>query len=490
MWLFPAVLGALIIRKPGAALFCELVAAMVSALMGSEFGLTVLASGLAQGLGAELVFAAFRYRKFNLPVALLAGAGAGLFGSVNDTFIFRWFPEYTTGMLFAYIAFMTISGILIAGLLSFLATRALAKTGALGALASRKAATDAILSGTAAIMTSPSLLHREADAPGTERQLAAAVAVSARDWGWRHADRAQPALWGLDLEIRAGERVLLAGPSGAGKSTLLYALAGVLNEDDEAYSSGELLLDGTPAAQGRGLVGLMQQDPETQVVQARVGDDVAFGAENLSVPPEQIAQRIIDALDAVGLDVPLEHPTAALSGGQKQRLALAGILAMGPGLVLLDEPTANLDPAGVLEVRDAVIRALDATGATLLIVEHRLEAWAPHMDRVIVLEPGGGIAHDGTPRELFGPGKVREDLISAGVWVPGYTPAIEARVAPAESGTLLLEAGSLAVTRRRGGVPAAGGRQQDRDRSGGGRRRRRRGAVTCASNAGGGSSRP
>ena len=145
MWLFPAVLGALIIRKPGAALFCELVAAMVSALMGSEFGLTVLASGLAQGLGAELVFAAFRYRKFNLPVALLAGAGAELFGSVNDTFIFRWFPEYTTGMLFAYIAFMTISGVLIAGLLSFLATRALAKTGALGALASRKAATEAIL---------------------------------------------------------------------------------------------------------------------------------------------------------------------------------------------------------------------------------------------------------------------------------------------------------------------------------------------------------
>ncbi|MBV1780614.1 ECF transporter S component [Paeniglutamicibacter sp. ABSL32-1] len=145
MWLFPAVLGALVIRKPGAALFCELVAAMVSALMGSEFGLTVLTSGLIQGLGAEAVFAAFRYRKFNLPVALLAGAGAGLFGSVNDTFIFRWYPEYTTGMLFAYIAFMTISGIVIAGLLSFLATRALAKTGALGALASRKAATEPIL---------------------------------------------------------------------------------------------------------------------------------------------------------------------------------------------------------------------------------------------------------------------------------------------------------------------------------------------------------
>ncbi|WP_209911716.1 ATP-binding cassette domain-containing protein [Paeniglutamicibacter psychrophenolicus] len=301
------------------------------------------------------------------------------------------------------------------------------------------------------------MLHRENDSAATLQHRSDAVSVSVRNWAWRHAGRAHAALSGLDLEIRAGERVLLAGPSGAGKSTLLYALAGVLDEDDETYSSGELLLDGAPAAQGRGLVGLMQQDPETQVVQARVGDDVAFGAENLSVPPAQIRQRIVDALDAVGLDVPQDHPTSALSGGQKQRLALAGILAMGPGLVLLDEPTANLDPDGVLEVRDAVLAALDSTGATLLIVEHRLEAWAAHMDRVIVLEPGGGIAHDGTPAELFAPGPVREKLIAAGVWVPGYTPAFDPLPAPEQPGALLLEATDLAVTRKRGAKPAASG---------------------------------
>ncbi|MDQ0095243.1 energy-coupling factor transport system ATP-binding protein [Paeniglutamicibacter psychrophenolicus] len=311
--------------------------------------------------------------------------------------------------------------------------------------------------GTGITMSSASMLHRENDTAATVQHRCDAVSVSARNWGWRHADRKQAALSGLDLEIRAGERVLLAGPSGAGKSTLLYALAGVLDEDDETYSSGELLLDGAPAAQGRGLVGLMQQDPETQVVQARVGDDVAFGAENLSVPPAQIRRRIIEALDAVGLEVPLDHPTSALSGGQKQRLALAGILAMGPGLVLLDEPTANLDPDGVLEVRDAVLAALDSTGATLLIVEHRLEAWAAHMDRVIVLEPGGGIAHDGTPGELFAPGPVREKLIAAGVWVPGYTPAFDPLPAPGESAALLLEATDLAVTRKRGARPAASG---------------------------------
>ncbi|MFJ6418057.1 ATP-binding cassette domain-containing protein [Paeniglutamicibacter sp. NPDC091659] len=304
-------------------------------------------------------------------------------------------------------------------------------------------------------MNTPSTLQHGSGTP-TPDMHGAAVSVTAKDWGWRHADRSNPALWGLDLEIPAGQRVLLAGASGAGKSTLLYALAGVLHEDDEAYSSGELLLDGRPASEGRGLVGLMQQDPETQVVQARVGDDVAFGAENLSVPPAEIQRRIVEALDAVGLDVPLDHPTSALSGGQKQRLALAGILAMGPGLVLLDEPTANLDPEGVLEVRDAVIRALDSTGATLLIVEHRLDAWAPHMDRVIVLEPGGGVAHDGSPETLFAPGPVRDELIAAGVWVPGCSPTIGAiESAPADA-TVLLEAKDLSVARKKGGSIAAG----------------------------------
>lgn len=303
-------------------------------------------------------------------------------------------------------------------------------------------------------MDTRSTLKLEAGSPETHA-FGKPVSVTAKNWGWRHADRSAPALQGLDLEIPAGQRVLLAGASGAGKSTLLYALAGVLHEDDEAYSSGELCLDGRPVAEANGMVGLMQQDPETQVVQARVGDDVAFGAENLSVPPLEIQRRIIEALDAVGLDVALDHPTGALSGGQKQRLALAGILAMGPGLVLLDEPTANLDPAGVLEVRDAVINALDSTGATLVIVEHRLEAWAQHMDRVIVLEPGGGVAHDGSPQSLFAPGPVRDELINAGVWVPGYSPLVGMAAIDPAKGPALMLAKDLAVARTKNGRIAA-----------------------------------
>lgn len=278
--------------------------------------------------------------------------------------------------------------------------------------------------------------------------------VTARGWAWKHAGRDSPAVSGLDLDIAAGERVLLVGPSGAGKSTLLHALAGVLQDDEDNASSGELLIDGLPAGQAPGRTGLMQQDPETQVVQARVGDDVAFGAENLCVPAAEIWPRVAASLDAVGLDLPLDHPTSALSGGQKQRLALAGILAMRPGLVLLDEPTANLDPEGVREVRDAVVDSVGRSGATMVIVEHRLAAWADAVDRVIVLEPGGGVACQGTPAELFAPGPVRDRLADAGVWVPGYTPQLPARGPAATPGTGLLRTHGLAVARTPRSTPA------------------------------------
>ncbi|WP_309080942.1 ATP-binding cassette domain-containing protein [Zhihengliuella sp.] len=271
-------------------------------------------------------------------------------------------------------------------------------------------------------------------AGSTAEATTAGAEVVASGWGWRHAGREKPALAGVDFRIAPGERVLLVGPSGAGKSTLLHALAGVLPaDDDEAESTGSLLVG---AGAERVTTGLMQQDPETQVVQSKVGDDVAFGAENLAVPREEIWPRVRQALDAVGLGgLPLDHPTSSLSGGQKQRLALAGILAMRPSLLLLDEPTANLDPDGVEEVRDAVVRVLERTGATAFIVEHRLAAWAPHVDRVLVLEPSGGVIASGTPEQLFAPGETRERLIAAGVWVPGFVPEVSVDAVAAARGT-------------------------------------------------------
>ena len=305
--------------------------------------------------------------------------------------------------------------------------------------------------------------------PATHSGTVRPAAISAQGWGWRHAGRAHPAIQGLDLRIEPGERVLLLGPSGAGKSTLLHALAGVLgDEEDDSDETGSLLIDGVAPREQRGRAGLMQQDPETQVVLSRVGDDVAFGAENLAVPRDEIWSRVHEALDDVGLrtaagtGLALDHPTAALSGGQKQRLALAGILAMRPGLILLDEPTANLDPAGVLEVRDAVGRCLDKTGATLVVVEHRVSVWKDLVDRIVVLQPGsavgsstaagagratGGVLLDGPPDQVLS--EARTLLMSAGVWVPGYVPATRRRHNEPDAAQLLLAAQDLAVSREK-----------------------------------------
>lgn len=267
--------------------------------------------------------------------------------------------------------------------------------------------------------------------------------IRAEGWGWRHASRKRWALRGLDFVIEPGERVLLLGASGAGKSTLLQAVAGVLGDSDEGESEGTLRLNDRPTAQSRGHAGLVLQDPDSQVILSRVGDDVAFGCENLGVPREEIWPRVRQALDDVGLDVALDRSTAQLSGGQKQRLALAGVLAMRPGLLLLDEPTANLDPSGVAEVRDALARVLDSTGATFVVVEHRVDVWLPLVDRVIVLSADGGVTADG-PADAVLRSRAHE-LADAGVWVPEHPPAFPARTNTA--GATFLTASDLTVGR-------------------------------------------
>lgn len=219
--------------------------------------------------------------------------------------------------------------------------------------------------------------------------------VECRGFGWTHAGRRGPALAGIDLVVEPGERVLIAGDSGSGKSTLLAALAGVLGGPDEGTQAGSIALtqDGRVESPGRSIpVGLVLQDPDAQVIAARVGDDVAFGCENMGVPRAEIWQRVEETLDLVGLDLPLDFPTSRLSGGQKQRLALAGVIAMGAGLILLDEPTANLDSQGARDVVAAVAQVVERTGATLIVVEHNYAQWEGVLDRAVVLEQGRMLA--------------------------------------------------------------------------------------------------
>ena len=270
--------------------------------------------------------------------------------------------------------------------------------------------------------------------------------IELNNFSWHHPGRPEPVISGLNLTINPGEKVLLLGTSGAGKSTLLHAIAGVLHDDDGESAGGTITINGQAPAEARGTAGMMQQDPESSIVMATVGNDVAFGPENLRVPREEIWRRVTEALTAVGLnDLALDHPSSALSGGQKQRLGLAGILSMHPGAMILDEPTANLDPSGVQEVRDSILAAAEATGATLLVVEHRVSIWAPHMDRIIVLGEGGTITHDGAPDTVLT--EARQELIDAGVWVPNYVPRAPQSNSDSKYGEALLRAENLSITR-------------------------------------------
>lgn len=271
--------------------------------------------------------------------------------------------------------------------------------------------------------------------------------IELNNFSWHHPGRPEPVISGLNLTINPGEKVLLLGTSGAGKSTLLHAIAGVLHDDDGESAGGTITINGQAPAEARGTAGMMQQDPESSIVMATIGNDTAFGPENLRVPREEIWGRVTEALTAVGLNnLPLDHPSSALSGGQKQRLGLAGILSMHPGAMILDEPTANLDPSGVQEVRDSILAAAEATGATLLVVEHRVSIWAPHMDRIIVLGTGGTITHDGAPDTVLT--EARQELIDAGVWVPNYVPrAPQNATDEVAGGEALLRAENLSITR-------------------------------------------
>ncbi len=251
--------------------------------------------------------------------------------------------------------------------------------------------------------------------------------VSLRGFGHRHAGRRKWAVRGVDLEIGHSERVALLGPSGAGKSTLLAALAGLL-PPESGSREGTVEVDGRDPRETREQVGIVFQDPQSQLVMERAGDDVAFGLENRGTPPDAIGPMVEAALARVGFRYGTGRSTSALSGGEQQRLALAGALVTRPGLLLLDEPTANLDPAGARLVRD-VLAAIDDT--TQIVVEHRIAELVGQLDRVVVLEPGGGIRADGAPERVFA--EHGDRLAAEGVWVPGHPlPAHPAAHAPGE----------------------------------------------------------
>jgi len=288
---------------------------------------------------------------------------------------------------------------------------------------------------------------------GGPSAVAEGALVEVRDLTWRPFGRRDPVLAGISLRIEPGSRVLLAGPSGSGKSTLLRALAGVLTTTETGDLAGSVLIDGSAPAGSS--VGLMVQDPADALVAGRVGRDVAFGPENFGMPREQIWSRVRSALAAVGFPYDQDHATTELSGGETQRLALAGVLALTPRLVLLDEPTSMLDPPSAAVLREAIRSAVRSSGATLVMVQHRLSDWVDEVDRLVVLDPTGRICADGPMASTLATSA--DSLAAQGVWVPGVAaprPLDVARAlcAPAlhrgADGEALVSAESVFVTRQ------------------------------------------
>ncbi|CAN5355369.1 hypothetical protein BH09ACT6_BH09ACT6_00630 [soil metagenome] len=335
--------------------------------------------------------------------------------------------------------------------------------------------------------------------PGAELEVRALT--------WRPFGRAEPILRGLNLRVSAGERVLVTGPSGSGKSTLLRALAGVLGTTESGELSGSIVVDGVDvsahvpggidhssalceaeaatqagvrpgpglgpgsgavagprAGAGAASIGLLLQDPGDALVAGTVGRDTAFGLENEGVARSEMWARITRMLEAVSFPYGTEHASSQVSGGEAQRLALAGVLVMGPRLVLLDEPTSMLDPVSAASVRDAVWAIATESGATVIVVEHQLAEWLPRVTRLVVLSERGDIVADGESMTTLS-GR-RDALTRSGVWAPG-SPAPVPRPVPAElcrpAGGVVFGGGPVVSARGLGVVlqrPVSFGQQQ------------------------------
>lgn len=225
----------------------------------------------------------------------------------------------------------------------------------------------------------------------------------------------------ISLNITKGEKVLLLGPSGSGKSTLALALSGIIPRSVEAELTGEVLVDGVePRIAGIAAmcrkVGILFQDPETQLCMTTVEDEIAFGLENMGLSRTEMESRICDSLALTGLSGHRYANSQQLSGGFKQKLGLACLLAMDQEMLILDEPTANLDPAATDEMFLLLAQLAAQSDKTLLFIEHKLDDLLAYLDRVIVLDDCGRVVADGVARDIFQ--YELEKLLELGVWAP------------------------------------------------------------------------
>jgi energy-coupling factor transport system ATP-binding protein len=235
------------------------------------------------------------------------------------------------------------------------------------------------------------------------------------------------AIQNINLTINKGEFIGIIGHTGSGKSTLVQHMNGLISP-----TSGQVTVDGAnlkakndAARDARRRVGMVFQYPEHQLFEESIYEDIAFGPKNLGVPETELENRVRRAMDFVGLDYQMfkDRSPFNLSGGQMRRVAIAGVIALEPDYLALDEPAAGLDPRGRDEIFGQIVKLHQTTGITVILVSHNMEDVARFASRVLVMN-GGQISLDGTPRDIFGSG--RQELREAGVDVPPLTALVDA----------------------------------------------------------------
>ncbi len=218
--------------------------------------------------------------------------------------------------------------------------------------------------------------------------------IKIQDLSYYYPDTIKPALNRINLDIFEGQFVLIVGNSGSGKSTLLRTISGLAPGFYDGTLQGKISLDGKEIAQMSHHqlvqeVGIVFQNPESQLVMMNVEQEIAFGLENLGLPDKLMKRRVMEMSSSLGLSPHLDSNVAELSGGQKQKVALAGVLAMHPGVLLLDEPTSQLDPVAAEELLNIIRRLNEDNGTTIIMIEQRLERCCHLADRILVMDNGG-----------------------------------------------------------------------------------------------------
>lgn len=258
------------------------------------------------------------------------------------------------------------------------------------------------------------------------------------------------ALRGVDTAIEKGSFVVVLGHNGSGKSTFAKSLNAILLPcGGKVYVEGMDTQDEACLLEIRRRVGMVFQNPDNQIVANVVEEDVAFAPENLGVASEEIRRRVDDALAAVDMTAFMTHAPHLLSGGQKQRIAIAGVIAMEPEVLILDEPTAGLDPVGRDEILSNIRAYHDAKNATIILVSHSMEEVAQTVDRVVVINDGT-IPLTGTPQEVFSHEK---ELTAMGLGIPKVTQVCErlrSMGLPIQDGIYTLEAATAELLKLAG----------------------------------------